>query len=959
MSIYNKYPKGSEWRKWDLHIHAPSSALNNQFEGSTEEEKWEKYINKLASLKDIAVLGITDYFSIEGYKRVFEEKKRGKLDNIDLILPNIELRIIPVTQTAETPINLHIIFSPEIVDRLDTYFFSELEYEYQDVKYKCTRDGIINLGRACENNKELDDNNAYKAGIKQFKTDIKDISNIFKKHKIIRDNSIVLVSNNSKDGNSGIKDSSLTSIRESIYRFADFIDSGNPNDRRYFLGMGSDSKEEIIRKYGRLKPCVHGSDAHCLEKICMPDLDRYTWIKSDPTFNGLKQLIYEPESRVLIQKEKPENKISYFVIDKVRFIDNSGQKLFSNEWIELNENLNVIIGGKSSGKSLLSYFIAKTIDPKEITNKTDVKDYNFFSADEGFDFEVLWKDGQRNVLSEKEEDKVRQITYIPQLYINKLAEEKNAESLDRLILEILLQNEDFSTFYKEKINTIEEKKKNIGISINELFNKLSLLKIEKDELRKFGDKDAVINEIELTSKKIKELIDKSNLTDEENNSYKELESLKSKNTTEITRLKDIITQLSAFKEFINASMKTMTESIQLKSNEIKIILGEETEDYKIIEDITSKFCLEINKHVSNFINENFTIINKCQEEINKLEHENTLLVEKMKPIVEKLKDKEHITKLEKHLEGQNKIINSIQEKELLIKSIEDKIETIINQALENYKYIYENYNSLKTELGKENYKNITKDIQLSADLLFDCDRFSDEFIDMFNKNKSFKYVCDYIDETNKKFKFREDYFIDDIKHLLMNIINENSTLLELKVNKDKKSAVQKLFDDYFKLKYCLYKDDDPIYNMSPGKQGLVLLQLFLHLSNAKHPIIIDQPEDNLDNRTISSELVTFIRKKKIDRQIVLVTHNANIAVLGDAEEVIVANQAGQQIDRDNAEYRFEYVTGALEYSFEKSANKGILYKKGIKEHVCEILEGGEDAFKIREDKYSITKEKLC
>jgi hypothetical protein len=956
MEIYNKYPKGSEWRKWDLHIHAPSSALNNQFDGQTEEEKWEKYFEKLSSLKDIAVLGITDYFSIEGYKKVIGEKNKGNLANVDLILPNVEMRIIPVTKT-DTPINLHIIFSPEIVDELDTYFFSELEYEYQNVKYKCTRDGITKLGKAYKNDNQLDDNTAYIVGIEQFKTDIKDINNIFQKHSIIRNNSVVLVSNSNNDGNSGIQHSSLTSTRENIYRFADFIFSGNPNDREYFLGKRSDNEIEIIRKYGRLKPCVHGSDAHCLEKICKPDLDRYTWIKADPTFNGLKQLIYEPETRVRIQSQKPENKTSYLVIDKVRFIDNTGQKSFSNEWIELNENMNVIIGGKSSGKSLLSYFIAKTIDPnqiKELTNKKELKDYSFGSVAEGFDFEVLWKDGVKNALSQKEEDKARQVTYIPQLYINKLAEEKNAESLDKLILEILLQNDDFSTFYKQTINTIEEKKKNIGISVNELFNQLNILKNQQEEFRKLGDKGAIINEIELTNKKIKELIDKSNLTDDENKAYKELDSLKIKNTAEITRLKEITTQLIVLKEFINSSADTITKSIQSKSDEIKILLGEETEDYKIIKDITSKFCLAMNEQVANFVSENFAILNKYEEEINKLENENTFLVEKMKPFVEKLKDREQITELEKHLKEQNNIVNSIQEKELLIKSLEDRIKTIINQALENYECIYENYISLKTELGKENYKNITNDIQLTVDLKFDCDEFSAEFMDMFNKTKSFKYVCEYIDESTKQFKFREDYFIDDIKHLLDNIIDEKSTALELKANKDRKTAVHKLFEDYFKLKYCLYKDGDPIYNMSPGKQGLVLLQLFLHLSNAKHPIIIDQPEDNLDNRTISSELVRFIRNKKIERQIVLVTHNANIAVLGDAEEIIVANQAGQQIDRDNLAYKFEYVTGALEHSFENPANNGILYKKGIKEHTCEILEGGKDAFKIREDRYGIS-----
>lgn len=75
--------RGSLWRKWDLHIHSPASALANEF-----GDDWDKYI---AALKDVAVLGITDYFSIEGYRRVLE--RRQELPNIELILPNIELRL--------------------------------------------------------------------------------------------------------------------------------------------------------------------------------------------------------------------------------------------------------------------------------------------------------------------------------------------------------------------------------------------------------------------------------------------------------------------------------------------------------------------------------------------------------------------------------------------------------------------------------------------------------------------------------------------------------------------------------------------------------------------------------------------------------------------------------------------------------------------------------------------------
>ena len=149
-----------------------------------------------------------------------------------------------------------------------------------------------------------------------------------------------------------------------------------------------------------------------------------------------------------------------------------------------------------------------------------------------------------------------------------------------------------------------------------------------------------------------------------------------------------------------------------------------------------------------------------------------------------------------------------------------------------------------------------------------------------------------------------------------------------------------------------YKTED-ILDMSPGKRGLVLLQLILHLSNADHPILIDQPEDNLDNRTIYKELNDFIKEKKVRRQIIIVTHNANLVVSTDAEEIIVANQEGQEKGKDNREFAFEYVTGPIENSFKDNSQAGVLYKMGIREHICDILEGGEDAFKKREEKYCI------
>src|SRR3989344_2668045 len=224
------YPRGSEWRKWDLHVHSPASVLNNaQFTGATDEEKWNNFYTKLRSITDFSVIGITDYFSIEGYKKVVAE---AGLTNFDLILPNVELRILPVTD-SDKPINLHVIFNPSIVDDLDSKFFSSLEFTYNGEIYKCVKQDLIKLGRKYKNDTALDENVAYKAGAEQFKATIDGLRKIFQ-DKVLAENSIIVVSNSSGDGNSGIQHSSLASTREEIYRLARLIFSGNPSDREYF-----------------------------------------------------------------------------------------------------------------------------------------------------------------------------------------------------------------------------------------------------------------------------------------------------------------------------------------------------------------------------------------------------------------------------------------------------------------------------------------------------------------------------------------------------------------------------------------------------------------------------------------------------------------------------------------------------------------------------------------------------
>ncbi|MFZ3149762.1 MAG: hypothetical protein WA137_12085 [Methanothrix sp.] len=108
-------PRGSLWRKWDLHVHTPNSIVNEY--GGNTEEVWERFLKDLENLpSQFKVIGINDYIFIDGYRRVLKEKSNGRLDNIDLILPVIELRLDKFggTDGSLSRVNFHIIFSNEL-----------------------------------------------------------------------------------------------------------------------------------------------------------------------------------------------------------------------------------------------------------------------------------------------------------------------------------------------------------------------------------------------------------------------------------------------------------------------------------------------------------------------------------------------------------------------------------------------------------------------------------------------------------------------------------------------------------------------------------------------------------------------------------------------------------------------------------------------------------------------------
>jgi hypothetical protein len=126
-------PSGSQWRKWDLQVHTPLS-LSHKYTGEAEGA-WDRFVRELEDLPpEFKVLGINDYIFLDGYKKLKRQKNQGRLENIDLLLPAIELRLDKFggSKSHLSKVNFHIIFSDEVDAALiEAQFLNGLWAEYE------------------------------------------------------------------------------------------------------------------------------------------------------------------------------------------------------------------------------------------------------------------------------------------------------------------------------------------------------------------------------------------------------------------------------------------------------------------------------------------------------------------------------------------------------------------------------------------------------------------------------------------------------------------------------------------------------------------------------------------------------------------------------------------------------------------------------------------------------------
>lgn len=917
------FNEGSIWRRWDLHIHTPETKKNDHFLGANPEEKWQKYADSINAYPDeISVIGITDYLCTDNYFKFKKLIGSGVIQNrFHLIIPNVELRITPVTGNS-TPINIHCLFNPEFESKLEKRFFSELKINHSGSsrKYSAHKTDLIELGRKYTNNDLLDEQAALKEGINQFVIPFDTLKSIFDSDLELRLNTVIIVSNKSTDGASGLaahfellegqKYSALDVTRQNIYHFADAIFSPNEKDIKYFLGLGPDSIDEVKRKCSSLKPCFHGSDAHENSKIFEPDLKRYCWVKADPTFEGLKQVLYEPEERVQIRETNPDamfDKPVFSLVsisEKLKALDDIESKLhFTKGNIPLNRGLVSIIGGRGQGKSMLVNYLGHGLS-KEINGKLRTR-INLNDT-----FAIEWK--QSNTSLSKAftlgAQKELPFTFIFQSKVKELADDN--ELLKKEIIEMLK-----GAGFEKPQNKVNE------IRIKETFqNYWNLI----NWLAKTDKEGALLNDKEKIKKRIESVQENINLVTEGSN-----KSLLEQYVNNVKELEDLA--------------KEQENIRQLRKS---LINSRET----------------INTLLSNFPSVTPVDTTQQQRDILKLYRENLRKSLELKDRNTKIKDENfkdfagdlaqlllNLTNYQKDISELGQNLKDIETKEAELLIAKNEINKIIAQLKENL--LAEAQSITKTWELKifDNPERGAAENQLIKKILADKD-IKIEGVVSFNANQFFTSAEKFIDGRALKPKTKDKVFeilgINSSSGTTNEILDYSIERLEAARQANPTCFYEGMENDL--LKVFIEPDyrnnfihvfpnitvgNRKLIDLSAGQKGTVYLCLKLATQLFSGPIIFDQPEDDLDNEFITNQLTDLFKEIKKYRQVIIVSHNANLVVNADSEQVVIAKNDCEEL---------QYVSGALENG-------------EINKEICRILEGGEEAFEKRRDKYRYLK----
>jgi ABC-type lipoprotein export system ATPase subunit len=994
------YQTGSEWRRWDLHVHTPFTKLSDAYNGTDEESIWTEYITFLYN-SSVQAFGITDYFSCDNYFKLIEKYHKKYPKSQKVFFPNIELRYSEAISKSETNPDVHIIFNN------DTDVCSKIHIEKFLSKLELLASTSNDANIYCSDLVTVRDFESASVSMKCLRKALKETFGESKPYLI------VFPANNDGIRSTDNKSPRKVKASDTMDDFADLF-FGNSKNKLWFL-RADRYKEGVSQP----KPVVSFSDAHSFSELerLEGNVANYepTWIKADLTFRGLKQICFEPDDRVFIGEEPPVNTrkleqstkfISHLKINQIENYDKTNGEWFQDVEIPINPELTAIIGNKGSGKSALIDIIGLLGESRQethfsfLSNKPKNKKFKQTGYAENFVGELLWLNStstKKFLSDDVDKTKPEAVRYLPQNYFEELTNDIEIRAFRREIENVVFSHVDeinrlgCSSFEELQILKTQQNTQatsSFKTNLSEINIEIIRLENEIDPIfKKTLNEELLAKEAELKAvdlNKPHEELKPDSETPEQNKLSQKMESLselleyildKAKHTRiDVANKKSKLQKIISFQQSVLAiQTKFIEQKDELKSVCIELgfdindIVKLELESTKV-EELRGELCLEIqeiekdNEQIFG-MKSDFSLLTSIpdllaahkyiNEQISELKNKLGTPQRKYQAYLDKLskwknqrsniigEDESPKTGTINFLKTKISFINNELSGKLLIEK--EKRKKLSRNIFESKNKVLNFYSDLKNSVEAKLDNIRTKDFYVNIDSSFILEQtFYKLFTDYISKNKRGSFAG--IDGANKLLKelisavnwndFESIYFfIENVLHKLNTHDGKDNPIGEQIIQ------IKEFYDfifsfAYFLPKYELRLGDKNLNELSPGEKGLLLLVFYLQLDKNNTPLVIDQPEDNLDNESIFTVLANCIREAKKNRQVILVTHNPNLAVGADAEQIVYV----QLNKSDN--YKFTYESGSIE-------------NPRINDKIVVVLEGTQPAFVKRRLKYEI------
>lgn len=976
--------RGSIWHRWDPHIHVPGTVLNDQYGG---EDPWNDFLTKVeGSHPPIRALGITDYCGIDGYVETIKRRNSGRLAGVGLIFPNIEFRLSIETHRG-SGVNIHLLFAPDAADHIERikHFLDGLVFKYLGETFRCNRADLTRLGRV-HNPQLTDDGSAYREGVTQFKVSFDSLRDAWANSQWAKANGLIAVAASGKDGTAGLQGDGgqWEATRKNIEGLAQIIFSANPKTIDFYLGKGAATLADLEAKWGGRKPCLHGSDAHMAERVGMPDDGRYCWLNGDLTFETMRQAVIEPDHRVHIGAAPPRGALPG---NCMRSVEVSHAPWMRPSRVPISAGMLAIIGARGSGKTALADFIATGAFgvSSQLGNSSFLRRAAEFLTDSTV--QVTWEAGEatENAVSAVDAEDLfdaPHVQYLSQQFVEQLCSSEGLD--DSLIGEIQrvifnahpevdrLGADDFASLLSLRLERARDCRERESQALERAADAITAEQLRKDGLKSLtkdrdekvkalakdrADRNLLVPKDQAQRAKRFELIAaavemRQRLVTAAKLKLQALKGLVSDvEDFRTRRVSDWITDLkerraaaglstsdwSAFRvRFTDDVDALLRERVSLAEHELKTLEGRAETDPPIAS--AADPAVPLIAETAELAGQSLRLLEAERDRLQRLVGVDEQNARRYRAMSEKIaKAEDALAKVVAEIERAGKADEVLKG---LRKQRDRAYEGIFDAVIEVERELDALYAPLKARIdsGLGAVAKLSFSVRRTVDMHEWTER-GEALLDLrttgpFRGRGELEQVAEAALGT----VWRRGSAADVAAAMSDFVTAHGQNLLQhMPGQANRREWARKVVawlysTEHIQVGYGLQYDGVDVERLSPGTRGIVLLLLYLAIdADDDRPLIIDQPEENLDPQSVFDELVPVFREARKRRQIIIVTHNANLVVNTDVDQVIVA-RCGPH--RPGKLPEISYDSGGLENPKIRSA-------------VCDILEGGEQAFRER------------